>query len=648
MNMIPFLTFSFFLLNFFSLSSSLISISVTPKTLSKSGDFVTIQWSGIQSPSKLDWLGIYSSPSSNHDNFIGYIFLSSAPEWESGSGSISIPLVNLRSGYQFRIFRWTESEVVPELVDHDHNPLPQTKHLLAESEEIGFEPGRGPEQVHLALTGREDEMRVMFVTPDRKESYVRYGLTRNGLGRVVKTRVVRYEREDMCDAPANSSIGWRDPGYIHDGIMLNLKKVKKYYYQVGSDSGGWSTIFSFVSHNGDSGETFAFLFGDMGTATPYLTFLRTQEESTSTIKWISRDIEALGNKPALISHIGDISYARGYSWLWDHFFSQIEPVASRVPYHVCIGNHEYDWPLQPWKPDWSSYGTDGGGECGVPYSYKFHMPGNSSEPTGMRAPATQNLYYSFDSGPVHFVYMSTETNFLPGSNQYDFLKHDLESVDRVKTPFVVFQGHRPMYTTSSGKKDVPLRKRMIEYLEPLLVKNNVNLVLWGHVHRYERFCPLSNFTCGSLVLNGEERKAFPVQVVIGMAGQDWQPIWAPREDHPSDPIYPQPLQSLYRGSEFGYMRLHATKEKLTLSYVGNHDGEVHDMVEILASGQVASDGIHDGPAAAEQMESNFSWYVKIGSVLMLGAFMGYIARFMSHARKNVADKGWRPIKTEEI
>ncbi|XP_015073669.1 probable inactive purple acid phosphatase 2 [Solanum pennellii] len=648
--MIPFVTFTLLIL--FSLisssSSSQISISVTPKTLSKSGDFVTIKWTGIPSPSKLDFLGIYSPPSSLHDNFIGYIFLSSTSEWESGSGSISIPLVNLRSGYQFRIFRWTESEIVPDLVDHDHNPLPQTKHLLAVSEEVGFVSGRGPEQVHLALTGFEDEMRVMFVTPDGKESYVRYGLTRGRLGRVVKTRVVRYEKEDLCDAPANSSIGWRDPGYIHDGVMRNLKKGKKYYYQVGSDSRGWSTIFSFVSQNRDTGETFAFLFGDMGTATPYLTFLRTQEESKSTIKWISRDIEALGNKPALISHIGDISYARGYSWLWDNFFTQVEPVASRVPYHVCIGNHEYDWPLQPWKPDWSSYGKDGGGECGVPYSYKFHMPGNSSVPTGMHAPATRNLYYSFDSGPVHFVYMSTETNFLPGSNQYDFLKHDLESVDRVKTPFVVFQGHRPMYSSSSGTKDISLRKRMVEYLEPLLVKNNVNLVLWGHVHRYERFCPLNNFTCGSLALNGKEQKAFPVQIVIGMAGQDWQPIWAPREDHPTDPIFPQPLQSLYRGSEFGYVRLHATKEKLTLSYVGNHDGEVHDKVEFLASGQLLNAGIRDGPADAVHMESKFSWYVKVGSVLMLGAFMGYIVGFISHARKNSADNGWRPIKTEVI
>ena len=47
-------------------------------------------------------------------------------------------------------------------------------------------------------------------------------------------------------------------------------------------------------------------------------------------------------------------------------------------------------------------------------------------------------------------------------------------------------------------------------------------------------------------------------------------------------------RSLYRGGVFGYTRSVATKEKLQLSYVGNHDGKAHDMVEILASGQVLS------------------------------------------------------------
>ncbi|PON79646.1 Acid phosphatase [Parasponia andersonii] len=655
-------TFFFFLLLstlFFAIAQQ-VSISLNTTTLSKSGDSVLIQWSGIDTPSKLDWLGIYSPPSSDHHNFVGYVFLSTSPSWQSGSGSVSIPLVNLRSNYSFRIFRWTESEINPKKRDHDQNPLPGTKHLLASSLELGFGPGRGPEQIHLAYTDREDEMRVMFMTEDGAERLVRYGEREGELGDVAVARAGRYEREDMCDSPANESVGWRDPGFIHDGVMKNLKKGVKYYYQVGSDSKGWSSTYSFVSRNGDSDETIAFMFGDMGTATPYKTFMRTQDESISTVKWILRDIEALGDKPAFVSHIGDISYARGYSWIWDQFFNQIEPVASKVPYHVCIGNHEYNWPLQPWKPDWSwsVYGKDGGGECGVPYSLKFNMPGSSSEPTGTRAPATRNLYYSFDMGSVHFVYISTETNFLPGSTQYEFIKGDLESVNRTKTPFVVVQGHRPMYTTSNEIRDAPLRERMLKHLEPLFVNNNVTLALWGHVHRYERFCPLNNFTCGSLGLVGEKWKAYPVHVVIGMAGQDWQPIWKPRDDHPDVPIFPQPLESIYRGGEFGYTRLVATKEKLTLSYVGNHDGKEHDKMEILASGQVLNGGAGKDSADTgvnyvetkreSHVESNLPLFVKGASILVLGAFIGYVLGFVSHARTRAAPRNtWTPVKSEE-
>ncbi|XP_021757125.1 probable inactive purple acid phosphatase 2 [Chenopodium quinoa] len=641
-----------------SLSIATPTITVTPDSLSKSGDTIKLEWSDISDPSELDWVGLYSPPDSHHHHFIGYFFLNSSSTWKSGFGSISFPLINLRHPYQFRIFRWTQSEVDPTKMDHDRNPLPRTKHLLAQSKEVSFQRLNGPEQVHLGFTDREDEMRVVFVAGDGGERVVKYGKEEDELRQVAATTAEIYQVEDMCDGPANQSVGWRDPGFIFNGVMTNLKKGKRYYYKVGSDSGGWSPTYSFVSRNEDSDETVAFMFGDMGTATPYRTFIRTQDESISTLKWILRDIEALGNKPAFISHIGDISYARGYAWIWDNFFNQIEPVASKMAYHVCIGNHEYDWPQQPWKPEWAAYAKDGGGECGVPYSLRFKMPGNSSFSTGTRAPATRNLYYSFNMGSVHFVYFSTETNFLQGSAQYKFLEHDLENVDRKKTPFVVVQGHRPMYTTSNEIRDTPLREKMQQHLEPLLVKNNVTLALWGHVHRYERFCPLNNFTCGEMDSSGTKQGGYPVHVVIGMAGQDWQPIWEPRPEHTDLPIFPQPKRSIYRGGEFGYTRLVATKKKLTLSYVGNHDGEVHDTVEILATGEVLSGS---GSASGEKTEFPdtvleggmaspiFSQFVKGGSVLLLGAFVGYVIGFVSRSRKETPASGnsWLPVKTED-
>ncbi|KAK1425754.1 hypothetical protein QVD17_21112 [Tagetes erecta] len=643
--------FSFIFLTLFitpSISNSP-SLSLSTTSLSKSNNSVTVTWTGVNSPSQLDWLGIYSPPNSSIRNYIGYLYLNTSANWKSGSGSITIPLINLRSGYKIRIFKWTKTEYDPTLHDHDNNPLPQPEHLLAETKEFGFGSGHGPDQVHLALTGGRGEMRVMFLSGDGRESVVRYGLGSGGMDRVVGTRVGRYEREDMCDSPANNSVGWRDPGFIYDGVMVDLEPGKRYFYKVGSDAGGWSETFSFVSPDESSSETIAFLYGDMGTVTPYNTYKRTQEESISTIKWIACNIEALGDKPALVSHIGDISYARGYSWLWDHFFNQIEPVASKVPYHVCIGNHEYDWPMQPWKPDWARYiyAKDGGGECGVPYSLKFNMPGNASESTGSRAPPTRNLYYSFDFGVVHFVYISTETNFLKGSEQYEFLKKDLETVDRVKTPFVVVQGHRPMYTTSKEARDHPIREKMLEHLEPLLVGNKVNLALWGHVHRYERFCPINNYKCGS----------GPVHVVIGMAGADWKPIWELKPNHPTMSIYPQLAHSLYKGSEFGYTKLIATKERLTLTYIGNRDGVMHDNVEILAAKEVVNENFtsiastdgKDHDAEKGKIGKNIIfWYVEGASVLFICLMVGYLVGLMSRAKNEVVtDKEWIPLKTIE-
>ncbi|KMZ73600.1 Purple acid phosphatase [Zostera marina] len=642
---------------------AVVSFSVSPKTLPRSGASVKIQWSGLSSPTNLDWVGIYSPPSSPDNEFIGYLFLanstSSPPYLTTGSGTFNIPLTNLRSPYQFRIFRWSESEINWKKRDHDENPLPGTKTRVAVSEEVGFVRMMGPEQVHLALTERENEMRVMWITGNKDECFVEYGRRKEGkLEERIKAVLARYEISHMCDKPANTSIGWRDPGWVHDAVMTGLKRGTRYYYRVGSDALGWSPTYSFISRDNELSQTVAFLFGDMGVFAPYQTFRRLQKESKSTVKWILRDIKELEDKPSLVSHIGDISYARGYSWVWDEFFNQIEPIAAQVPYHVSIGNHEYDWPTQPWRPSWSysSYGKDGGGECGVPYSVKFRMPGNISLPTGTGSPDTRNLYYSIDVGVTHFLYISTETDFLIGSSQYNFIKHDLKSVDRQKTPYVVVQGHRPMYTTSNEVSDAALRNRLIENVEPLLVENSVTLGLWGHVHRYESFCPLNNYTCIGNVSHSNLEKA-TVHVVIGMAGQDWQPIWEPRPGHKS-PVFPQPVRSMYRGGEFGYTRLVATREKLTLSYIGNHDGSVHDIVEILSGQDSSGYGpVLETPIFSSdknlnsRIQAESPWYIlKYIGVMIIGGLGGYVLGFIMLRWKpdGIAPKvNWTRIRMEE-
>lgn len=62
------------------------------------------------------------------------------------------------------------------------------------------------------------------------------------------------------------------------------------------------------------------------------------------------------------------------AWKWDIFFNTIEPLASRVPYMIENGNHEYDHQAggtgkdpsgnfgdAGYQPSWSNYGRDSHG-----------------------------------------------------------------------------------------------------------------------------------------------------------------------------------------------------------------------------------------------------------------------------------------------
>lgn len=139
---------------------------------------------------------------------------------------------------------------------------------------------------------------------------------------------------------------------------------------------------------------------------------------------------------------------------------------------------------------------------------------------------------------------------------------------------------------------------MFQNLEFFFVKNKVIFVLWGYVYRYERFCLLNNFICGII--------GYLVYAVIGMAGQDWQFIWESRSDYIDMSVFLQFERSLYRGGEFGYIRFVVTKDKFTFFYVGNYDGEVYDMVEILVTGEVLSGG-----NGGEKVESGNKFEVKV-------------------------------------
>mmetsp|Transcript_26085 Transcript_26085/g.60171 ORF Transcript_26085/g.60171 Transcript_26085/m.60171 type:complete len:546 (+) Transcript_26085:16-1653(+) len=517
-----------------------VEVSATPSVLMASGDRVTVNWSGLhdlQHPGHL--VVAYYSPANSHDSdYVGYF---DVPHGDAGS--LSFAAVNMRADLEFR------------LVDLGSEAKPIES--IATSNVLTFASANEPTGAHLALTDDPSEMRVIWTTAESVDgSMVQWGEQSGVYPSSAVATFATFKIEDLCGYPANASRGWREPGVKNDAVMSSLQPGRRYFYRVGSDSAGFSTERSFVSHPGVGAdvETSAFVFGDMGLDADYLTFLRLQKASTKTVQYMIRDIKDSGDVPWFLAHIGDISYARGYAFLWDQFFYQVEPLASTVPYMVCIGNHEWDWPGHGFQPEWYKYGTDSGGECGVPYDTNFNMPGQG---------ANRNMWYSVDYGAIHFVFFSTEHNFTVGSEQYNWLANDLASVNRSLTPWVVVSGHRPMYTSSN---DSGIGENIRQELEPLLNKApHVDLALWGHVHDYERFCGMTNYTCAA-----SDRDA-TVHAVVGMGGNDYQIPWA-------GPGYVHTQQDwvVFRSMTYGYTKLFANATSLRMDYVGDGRGEVHD------------------------------------------------------------------------
>ena len=139
--------------------------------------------------------------------------------------------VNMRAAYQFRLFRGFPATTDTPL-DEDMKPIPSTKMRLAVSPVVEFHNYNEPTQVHLSLTSDPSEMSVLFVTKDLVDSVVEFGRAIDNLDSIAVATVTTYQLKHMCDAPANTSVGWRDPGHIHSAVMTELEPGVRYFYKV--------------------------------------------------------------------------------------------------------------------------------------------------------------------------------------------------------------------------------------------------------------------------------------------------------------------------------------------------------------------------------------------------------------------------------
>jgi hypothetical protein len=136
----------------------------------------------------------------------------------------------MRAPYEFRLFRGYPPTQDTAL-DEDSLPIPNTKTRLAVSHVVGFQNYNEPTQVHLSRTSDPTEMAVMYVTKEPLKTSVKYGKASDNLCLTSTASAHTYEQKDMCHAPANSSLGWRDPGHTHFSKMTELESGVRYFYQ---------------------------------------------------------------------------------------------------------------------------------------------------------------------------------------------------------------------------------------------------------------------------------------------------------------------------------------------------------------------------------------------------------------------------------
>ncbi|KAE8330366.1 Metallo-dependent phosphatase-like protein [Aspergillus sergii] len=326
---------------------------------------------------------------------------------------------------------------------------------------------------------------------------------------------------------------------------------------------------------------------------------------------------------------GDMSVIYESNWdLWQQWMGNI---TKKIPYMVLPGNHEaacaefdgpnnvlsayldHNEPNSTWtKDDLNYYSCPPSQRNFTAFQHRFRMPGSESG-------GVTNFWYSFDYGLAHFVSMDGETDYanspewsfaedltgdetfptesetfvtdsgpfgaIDGSvkdtkayEQYKWLKKDLSSVDRTKTPWVIVMSHRPMYSSAYSS----YQKNIREAFEALFLQYGVDAYLSGHIHWYERLWPLgANGTIDTAsVLNKNTYRVNPgksmTHIVNGMAGN----IESHSEFSAGQGL--TNITAVLNTKEYGFSKLTvANATALKWEYVKGSDGSAGDTLWLV-------------------------------------------------------------------
>jgi acid phosphatase type 7 len=433
-----------------------------------------------------------------------------------------------------------------------------------------------PEQVHLALRASTESGELAVAWRVEKAPASNFALFSGASFAPAEAMQRGDGSTSVFNATATCATYHIEGGYTCSAVMplmraAGLKPGQKFFYAVGS-TGAFSRVFSaVVPKTRDASIQNGFkvaMKGDEGLLESFFTLPRVNDlATTGAVDWVY--------------HVGDIGYANDYAeklshldkniyeWVWDEYMTRIEPATTAVPYMTCPGNHEWDCSSQ--VCNWFAANFSA-------YRNRFAMPRVGTEWTKNGT----NMWFSFDYGSVHFVSISTESDFkgqpFPDhfGDQVAWLDQDLARARKdPKTQFIVVIGHRPLYCSNkeySSSTGLPIgvyRSIQLSF-EELFHKYDVELFMVGHVHAYERTHP----TYKSKISPGAT-----TYIVNGAAGNqegldDWPWSW-----HTPRPVWSAKVHYFETG--FGVLSVEGSKAdpkqaQLVWRYYASFTGDLLD------------------------------------------------------------------------
>lgn len=241
---------------------------------------------------------------------------------------------------------------------------------------------------------------------------------------------------------------------LHETSLMNLQPNTTYFYQVTCESDGTQTLDSGLltfRTAVNPGEPFRFaILGD-----------------TESRPHINRQLAHLiwGERPHFVVNLGDLTDAgmepHRYEWTQEYFLG-MGALHSRIPVFPVPGNGEGDlfW-----------------------YRHYHRLP----DPEG---------YYRFQYGDIDFFMLDSnqrETDFSPAGKQYQWLEQQLT---KSTAKWKVVCHHHATYTSEeddygdSWKEPTTFGDMNVRPLVSLCEQHGVDLMMFGHLHLYERSFPI--------------------------------------------------------------------------------------------------------------------------------------------------------------